>query len=105
MSAPTRIEFVIDRLVVHGADRRRARALKRDLEARLAELSQRWIDASAPIPAAGRDTARVHLTLPATPSGRRLGSDVAEALVATITVPPPPRATPERMSTGRGSTP
>lgn len=105
MSAPARIEVVIDRLVVHGADRRRARAIQRDLEARLEELAQGWLDAAAPIPAAGRDTARAHLTLPSQGPGQRLGSDVAEALFASITMPPPRRATPQRTSTERGSTP
>lgn len=103
MSAPARIDFVIDRLVVHGVDRRRARAIQRDLEARLEELAQGW--SNVPIPAAGRDTARAHLTLPTPGPGQRLGSDVAEALFATVTTPPPRRATPRRTPTERGSTP
>lgn len=105
MSVPARVEFVIDRLVVHGVDRRRARAIQRDLEARLEELAQGWSNATAPIPAAGRDTARAHLTLPAPGPGQRLGSDVAEALFATVTTPPTRRATPRRTPTERGSTP
>lgn len=105
MSAPARIEFVIDRLVVHGADRRRARAIQRDLETRLEELAHGWLDATSPVPTAGRDTARAHLTLPAPGPGHRLGSDIAEALFASITMPSPRPATPQRARTERGPTP
>ncbi|MBW3603177.1 MAG: hypothetical protein KY434_10840 [Actinobacteria bacterium] len=89
MSGGPRVEIVIDRLVVHGADRAQAVAVQRALTTHLEALAQGWLDGStAPPPQVCRPPP-VAIQVPAGRRGRDLGRHAADAVFATVAAPSP----------------
>lgn len=106
MTAGPRVDVVIDRLVVHGTTRSRARVVARDLEARLGELAHGWLDGTVPAPSAGHPRLQSGpVTVAARQPGTTLGSRVADAVIATVAGRGSAKTGPTNPAPDRGATP
>jgi hypothetical protein len=85
VTAPRRVEIVIDHLVVHGLDRRAAALTEQALVEQLEDLSARWADGSLPVPAPGaRERTRTSVTVTAGRGGHVPPDDLGRAVAGAV---------------------